>query len=539
MRLPVWFGLKTIRVKIFLLVALPLLIGQGFIVGSHLVHDLHWRQEAALEINRVLTDLLTARIGPALERNDVSDLRPLYEDVAINGAESEIRATIAALGIFDRQGTLVESFISPEHAGLETASLALLQSEARRTGRTTHRREGELHFYGVPIFTTAARDTPIGGIAVAWNNASPTSDAHISALTHATLSMLGFVAVLGLLLMSLRGIVLVPIAHLTDHVLDVTRSGVLREKQSAFARRRDEIGVLFREFDRMMSQLAEARHRLLEQSYYTGMAEAAAGVLHNLRNALNPMAVAAWKMRETVEEMSIRHMDTALLELASDETASDRRDRLVHYVRQATDKLLSSRTSIIEQADLVTSQIGQIERILQSFNQAGERSRDPMPIDLRGTVEDASRLLNKGSGTSVRLEIDESVDRTPSVRGHAVIIGQILGNLLVNAEEASAGVSDAVIRISAEQRHEASGPMLCIRVVDNGCGIAPTVMPRIFERGFSTRMRQSGGIGLHWCANSALAMGGRLEAHSDGIGTGARFELWLPVEVAPSVETSS
>ena len=47
------------------------------------------------------------------------------------------------------------------------------------------------------------------------------------------------------------------------------------------------------------------------------------------------------------------------------------------------------------------------------------------------------------------------------------------------------------------------------------------------RRGFSTRAHKSGGLGLHWCANSMLAMEGTLELRSDGKGSGARAILTL------------
>ena len=65
-----------------------------------------------------------------------------------------------------------------------------------------------------------------------------------------------------------------------------------------------------------------------------------------------------------------------------------------------------------------------------------------------------------------------------------------------------------------------------VRVSDTGHGIAPDHLKSIFERGFSTRSRRSGGLGLHWCGNAAQSLGGSLTA-SDGPGTGATFVLEL------------
>jgi signal transduction histidine kinase len=67
-----------------------------------------------------------------------------------------------------------------------------------------------------------------------------------------------------------------------------------------------------------------------------------------------------------------------------------------------------------------------------------------------------------------------------------------------------------------------------ISVEDDGDGIAPENLDRIFAHGFTTR-KEGHGFGLHSCALAAKAMGGTLTAHSDGIGRGARFALNLPL----------
>ncbi|MDH2375550.1 ATP-binding protein, partial [Cobetia sp. 3AK] len=55
-----------------------------------------------------------------------------------------------------------------------------------------------------------------------------------------------------------------------------------------------------------------------------------------------------------------------------------------------------------------------------------------------------------------------------------------------------------------------------------------------FQRGFSTRKNRSGGLGLHWCATSMMAMGGALRLESEGWGKGARAVLTLQRAQAPA-----
>jgi len=71
-------------------------------------------------------------------------------------------------------------------------------------------------------------------------------------------------------------------------------------------------------------------------------------------------------------------------------------------------------------------------------------------------------------------------------------------------------------------------------VRDNGMGIPPENLTRIFVHGFTTR-KEGHGFGLHSGALAAREMGGSLSVHSDGPGKGATFTLELPRGVEEQV----
>ena len=66
-------------------------------------------------------------------------------------------------------------------------------------------------------------------------------------------------------------------------------------------------------------------------------------------------------------------------------------------------------------------------------------------------------------------------------------------------------------------------------MADNGVGIPPENLTRVFSHGFTTR-KGGHGFGLHSGANAAKEMGGQLTAQSEGTGKGATFTLELPLE---------
>ena len=108
----------------------------------------------------------------------------------------------------------------------------------------------------------------------------------------------------------------------------------------------------------------------------------------------------------------------------------------------------------------------------------------------------------------------------------------VLQNLIINASEAirAAGREHGSVRLTAALHEANNRQNLQLECHDDGAGIVPENLERVFERGFSTK-RGTGnlGIGLHWCANAIGALGGRIWAASDGPGLGASMHLMLPL----------
>ncbi len=145
-------------------------------------------------------------------------------------------------------------------------------------------------------------------------------------------------------------------------------------------------------------------------------------------------------------------------------------------------------------------------------------------VNVTELVEDSLRL-NAGAfarhGVTLKREY---ADVEPIiVDKHKVL--QILVNLVRNAKYAcdESGRQDKLLTL----RVDPTADGVAISVIDNGVGIAPENMDRLFHHGFTTR--QSGhGFGLHSGAVAAQELGGTLRAASDGPGRGATFTLELP-----------
>lgn len=150
----------------------------------------------------------------------------------------------------------------------------------------------------------------------------------------------------------------------------------------------------------------------------------------------------------------------------------------------------------------------------------------PERLAVANLVDDALRM-NAGSFTRHGVNLKCEFDDVPEivVEKHKVL--QILVNLLRNARyacEASGKTEKEVVMRIAKQ---AGGVQ--IAVIDNGIGIQPDHMTRIFSHGFTTK-KDGHGFGLHSGALAARDLGGALRVHSAGPGHGATFTLDLPLK---------
>jgi signal transduction histidine kinase len=149
---------------------------------------------------------------------------------------------------------------------------------------------------------------------------------------------------------------------------------------------------------------------------------------------------------------------------------------------------------------------------------------------LAKAVEMASVLLEQRNH---QLSIEVNRQGLPW-RGDGVRLAQVVANLLTNA----ARYTPSGGRIALRAWRDASE--ICISVGDNGIGIAPDLLPRIFDlfvQGHRGADRSEGGlgIGLALVKNLVTLHGGTVHAHSDGAGCGSTFTIRLPGMTPPAL----
>jgi len=193
--------------------------------------------------------------------------------------------------------------------------------------------------------------------------------------------------------------------------------------------------------------------------------------------------------------------------------------------------------------DIIERQVKHLVRLVEDLFDVSrlrrgrvELRRRPFEIirSIEKAIEISSPLL---SDRSHKLCIDVSV-RGLVVNGDETRIAQVVANLLTNAAKYSSGPGYILLRGSLEDG------MVVIRCTDDGIGIGPELLPRVFDlfkQGQQSLDRRKGGLGLGLAVAKTLVElhGGTIEAASEGPGRGSTFTVRLPLASQESAAVRS
>lgn len=285
------------------------------------------------------------------------------------------------------------------------------------------------------------------------------------------------------------------------------------------------------------AKLADANERLLATSRQAGMAEVATSILHNVGNVLNSVSVSAEvvgnKVRQT-RTSSFRKIVDLLKANAADFPAffatDPRAKDLPEYLTLLLTHMQESQQDVLGELDLLRKNIEHIKEIV-AMQQAYARECGVLEeLTVDELIEDAIRI-NQSAFDRHHLTLDMTIESMPLVLTDRHKVLQILVNLLSNAKYALA-------HADVEKRMTVSAALkgqdhFTISIADNGIGIAPENLTKIFQHGFTTK-KNGHGFGLHSGALAAKELGGSLTSHSAGLGRGATFVLELPLRRNPT-----
>ena len=252
-------------------------------------------------------------------------------------------------------------------------------------------------------------------------------------------------------------------------------------------RSRDELGELAASFNRMSRDLARANDQRRQMT---------ADIAHELRTPLTVITGYIEALRDGVLKPTSARFDAMYNE-------AQHLKRLVEDLRTLS-LADAGELALVRQP---TGVAGLVDRLAAAFAHQAERQ-----------------------GIALHVVIEDGL---PPVRVDPERVLQVLENLLGNALCHTPAGGEITVSASAVGGAPGTRSGVSLAVRDSGEGIAPDVLPRVFDRfyrGDPSRSQESGGSGLGLAIAKAIieAHGGEISASSAGLGQGSTFTVWLP-----------
>lgn len=310
---------------------------------------------------------------------------------------------------------------------------------------------------------------------------------------------------------------------------------------------------LNRELDEERARLAEALHALedarlslVAQARFATLGEMAAGLAHELNNPVAALERSASHLAEDIDRVLSACPDpgparTAMraararapLSTAAEralrrevESAVGDRELARRLVTAGVPDVAAARALVAGAADLdlveAAAGIGSAVRNLQvaaeritglvsSLRAYARPDDEPVDgVDVHDGIEDTLRLVaHRLRG----IEVERRYGTLPTIRCHPGRLDQVWTNLLVNASDSLGGAGHVeIVTDTPDPDH------VRVRIIDDGPGIAPGVLPRVFEPRFTTKqgtVRYGLGLGLGLARRIVDAHGGTIGLTSE------------------------
>lgn len=282
---------------------------------------------------------------------------------------------------------------------------------------------------------------------------------------------------------------------------------------------------------RLLRDLNQANQELLRNKTLQAIATATGEAIHWVGNKAAPIPASAKRVRDDLLEMSA--LFRALLANADEKTRAHPNWAAAQEVFSTLETLspefqLPKRPlplgleSILEDLDIIEQSAKTILDIKEDLI-GPARLKKEADIDLAQLVRSTVFEMGLPDG-AISLEL---ADNLPAIYGDSRQLGQVFNNLIKNAWEAMSGQTDAHIWVRMYLAED--GQNIVSRVQDNGPGIPPDLLEKIWVSFFTTKGNRGGtGLGLSACMEIVNQARGKISVESTP-GNGATFIVTLPI----------
>jgi len=493
------------------------------------------RAKVHIEAMRHLAEQFDRTLGqPSLRKDEHLQIAELHQSL-IEGTESYVARAISAielstvnLGLASRELVAVnDNFIRISEQFLQ------LQAQARDTLGASIHQSAEQNRKRVLWLSIAALLLGIAALVFTLRltrQLTHTLEGHILDLTQLGRAAGGDVARLeGKDVLEAMAKAIAAFRETLDKLKHSDAS--LRQANSDLQQAHHELELRVQERTR---ELRQTQSELVSTARQAGMAEIASNVLHNVGNVLNSVNVSADLVSRKMRGSKAQGLAKAVQlinehgdDLGDFITRDEKGKLLPGYLNQLTEALAAEQQGIVEELAQLSKSIDHIKEIVATQQSYAGASSLVEPVQITDLLEDALRI-HAGALSRQQIRVIKAYGELPLLLldKHRLLL--ILVNLISNAKQAMAGLDERLRALTLSVKLlDPHNLRICVQ--DQGEGIAPENLTRIFAHGFTTR-QDGHGFGLHSCVLAAKEMGGSLTAHSDGAGKGATFTLELPLQ---------
>lgn len=257
---------------------------------------------------------------------------------------------------------------------------------------------------------------------------------------------------------------------------------------------------------------------ILHQDKMACIGQLAAGVAHDINNPIGFVSSNLEELQEYIPKLKIfiESQERVLRESASARQLSDLSSE---KKRLKLSQILDDLDVIIEESLEGAERISKTVRNLCSFSRIDDVATKP--VNLNDCLE--STLTITSPEWRYKAVVHRQYEEIPEIPGYPQQFNQVFMNLLINAAQAISDNGEITVRTWAE------GGVVWVTIGDNGCGIAPEILPKIFEPFFTTKEVGKGtGLGLSIAYDIVRKHGGELFVDTV-VGQGTVFTLRLPI----------
>lgn len=252
----------------------------------------------------------------------------------------------------------------------------------------------------------------------------------------------------------------------------------------------DELGVLFKSFNRMVYEFNRNRRIVYQKQRLEAWREMARQVVHEIKNPLTPIQLSAERIRKRYVE---NHPDI--------------------------------KNIILSGTDTIVEEVGVLKNILNEFTEfARLPEMKPVKTDINALIENCVNFFSGHENIRFNSEIDK---RIPEIYIDRMMMRQTFNNLIKNAVEAVG--KSGTIEVKSAFIEGPGGGTARIVIRDDGIGIRETDRDKIFNPGYSTKTSGSG-LGLAIVEKIIMEHRGEISCKSE-YGKGTEFIIDLPIDI--------